>query len=124
MALYQYFSALVAIVFFLVVMVLIRRDSIRMGSAFRWFAIAIVALIVGIEPTLVDWLAAKLGITYGPILPLLLVCVFLMIKALLADIDRARTQVKLDRLNQKLALLEQDIANAGVREPRDHLDGD
>lgn len=109
MALYQYFSAFVAISFFAAVMLLIRRDSIQMGSAFRWVVIAIVALVAGIEPTLVDWLAVKLGISYGPILPLLLVCVFLMIKALLSDITRAKTQVKLDRLNQKLALLERDL---------------
>jgi hypothetical protein len=80
-----------------------------MGSAFRWVAIAVAALILGVQPAFVDWLAKGLGITYGPILPLLLVSVFLMIKALLADIDRAKTQVKLDRLNQKLALLERDL---------------
>jgi uncharacterized protein YqfB (UPF0267 family) len=58
-----------------------------------------------------------LGISYGPILPLLLVSVFLLVKALLADIERAKTQVKLDRLNQKLALME----NAQLQEVKESI---
>lgn len=117
MASYQYFSALVAVVFFCLVVVLIRKDAIHMGSAVRWFVIAIVALVFGVNPTLVDQLAGYLGISYGPILPLLLVSVFLLVKALLADIERAKTQVKLDRLNQKLALME----NAHLKEIKESL---
>ena len=86
MASYQYFSALVAVVLFCLVVVLIRKDAIHMGSAVRWFVIASVALVFGVNPTLVDQLAGYLGISYGPILPLLLVSVFLLVKALLADI--------------------------------------
>lgn len=113
MASYQYFSALVAILFFLTVIVLIRKDAIHIGSAIRWFVIAIVALTLGINPKLVDQLASYLGISYGPTLPILLVCLFLLLKALLSDIDRAKTQVKLDRLNQKLALLESSQSRSG-----------
>jgi hypothetical protein len=103
---YQVFTASVAIIFFAIVFTLIRRDSILMGAAFRWFIIAIGTLILGIYPQLSDIAAGALGISYPPILPITIVCLVLMIKTLLADIERAKTQVKLDRLAQKLAIME------------------
>jgi hypothetical protein len=109
MAYYQIFSALVAVSFFSIVVVLIRRDKILMGSAFRWLLIAVGALVFGIYPSLVDRIADLLDITYGPVLPLVLVCVFLLVKMLLTDIEKAKTAVKLDRLNQKLALVELEL---------------
>ena len=106
---YQLASAVLAVVFFVTVVLLIRRDAIQVSSAFRWFVIAILALIFGLKPTWIDALASWLGISYGPILPLLLACLFLMLKALVADMERARTRVKLDRLNQKVAMLEESL---------------
>lgn len=106
---YQLFTAITAFIFFVIVFVLIRRDSILMGAAFRWFSIAIVALTLGFFPQLSDVAAKFLGISYPPILPVTLACLLLMIKALIADIERAKTQVKLDRLAQRLAILELEL---------------
>jgi hypothetical protein len=109
MASYQIFSAVVAVSFFIIVVVLIRRDKILMGSAFRWILIALGALVFGVYPSLVDRVAGWLDISYGPVLPLVLVSMFLLVKMLLTDIERAKTAVKLDRLNQKLALVELEL---------------
>ncbi|MEW6989423.1 DUF2304 domain-containing protein [Colwelliaceae bacterium 6441] len=110
MQLYQYFSAISAIVFFVLVISLIRKDSILMGAAFRWLVLSVGILILGIFPQIADYSAKMVGISYPPILPILLACLLLILKALLADIERAKTQVKIDRMAQKLAILEAEIA--------------
>ena len=109
MEIYQYFTAFLAVFFFLFVIVLIRRDSILMGAAFRWLILAISILALGIFPQLADLAAGMVGIAYSPILPVILACLLLMLKALIADIERARTQVKMDRIAQKLAMVEMEL---------------
>jgi len=106
---YQYFSAFIAIVFFALVISLIRKDSILMGAAFRWLVLAVCILVLGLFPQIADVAAKAVGIAYSPILPIILACLLLMLKALLADIERAKTQVKLDRLAQKLAMIESEL---------------
>mgnify|MGYP000206334367 CR=1 FL=1 len=80
-----------------------------MGAAFRWFSIAVMTLILGFYPKISDVAASFLGISYPPILPVTLACLLLMIKSLLADIERTKTQVKLDRLAQRLAIIELEL---------------
>lgn len=109
MQVYQYFSAFIAIVFFGLVLTLIRKDSILMGAAFRWLLLAVFILLLGVFPQLAEYAAESVGISYAPILPLILACLLLMLKALLADIERAKTQIKIDRMAQKLAILEAKI---------------
>ncbi|TMO82049.1 DUF2304 domain-containing protein [Pseudoalteromonas spongiae] len=106
---YQVFTSITAIAFFLFVFFLIRRDSILMGAAFRWLVLAIAILVLGIFPQLADIAAQWVGIAYSPILPVILACLLLMLKALLADIERAKTQVKLDRIAQKIAIVEMEL---------------
>ena len=52
----------------------------------------------------------KLGIAYPPIIPLLIGFALVLIKLLIADIERAKMQVTLNRLVQRLAMLETDIS--------------
>ncbi|WP_394228246.1 DUF2304 domain-containing protein [Pseudoalteromonas spongiae] len=106
---YQVFTSIIAVIFFLFVIVLIRRDSILMGAAFRWLVLALAILVLGIYPQLADIAAQWVGIAYSPILPVIMACLLLMLKALIADIERAKTQVKLDRIAQKLAIVEMEL---------------
>ncbi|MAD02230.1 MAG: hypothetical protein CMK65_01195 [Pseudoalteromonas sp.] len=103
---YQIFSASVALIFFIVVFILIRRDSILIGAAFRWFVIALMTLILGFYPNLADLIAQYIGISYAPILPITITCLLLLIKALLADIQISKLKLRQNRITQKLAILE------------------
>lgn len=85
---------------------LTRRDHISPLVAARWFVIAIVVLFVGFFPGVVDAIGAKLGIGYPPIIPVIIALGAAMIKILLMDIERQKMSVKLDRVVQKLAILE------------------
>ena len=109
MEFYQYFTAALAVAFFIFVILLIRRDSILMGAAFRWLILAISILVLGVFPQVADIVARWVGIAYSPILPVILACLLLMLKALIADIERAKTQVKMDRIAQKLAMVEMEL---------------
>ena len=106
---YQVFSSTVAVAFFLAVFWLIRRDSILVGAAFRWFIIAILALVLGIYPKISDFLAGLLGIAYPPILPIIIACLLLLLKALFVDIQLSKLKLKQDRATQKMAILEHEL---------------
>ncbi|WP_394200818.1 DUF2304 domain-containing protein [Shewanella waksmanii] len=106
---YQIFSALIAILFFVAAFILVRRDNILPGSAIRWTVLSVLILILGIFPNLSDYAAKLMGIGYPPILPVIFACMILLLKALLNDIERTKDRVKLDRLIQRVAILEQQV---------------
>ena len=99
------------------ILYLVRRDHIYIRQAVFWIAIALVSFLFGIWPDLIDTLGVALGIAYPPTLLLLVAILVLIVKALLGDI--AFTQVRRDmrRLNQRIAMLEGDLAAA--REPEE-----
>jgi hypothetical protein len=92
------------------ILFLVRRDHIYIRQAVFWIAIALVSLLFGLWPYLIDTLGVALGIAYPPTLLLLVAILVLIVKALLGDI--AFTQVRRDmrRLNQRIAMLEGDVA--------------
>ncbi|WP_249038102.1 DUF2304 domain-containing protein [Shewanella algidipiscicola] len=104
---YQIFSSLIAVIFFIIAFVLVRRDNIHPSSAIRWTMLSVAILIVGLFPQISDKLARLLGISYAPIIPVLFACIILLLKALLNDIERTKDRVKIDRLIQRVAILEQ-----------------
>ncbi|WP_144213646.1 DUF2304 domain-containing protein [Shewanella donghaensis] len=106
---YQLFTAVIAIIFFATAFLLVRRDTILPGSALRWTFLSILILILGLFPQLSDYAAKLLGIGYPPILPVLFACMILLLKALLSDIRSTKDRVKLERLVQKVSILEQAI---------------
>jgi hypothetical protein len=85
---------------------LVRRDHLYIRQGVFWIAIALVSLLFGVWPYLIDSLGEALGIAYPPTLLLLGAIIVLIVKALLGDM--ALTQVRRDmrRLNQRIALLE------------------
>ncbi|QLE86102.1 DUF2304 domain-containing protein [Shewanella sp. Scap07] len=106
---YQIFSAIISIVFFVTAIYLVRRDTILPSSAIRWTLLSIIILIIGTFPQLTDLAAEQLGVGYAPIIPVIMACIILLLKALLSDVARAKDRVKLERLMQRVALLEQRI---------------
>ena len=108
---YQIFSSLIAVIFFIIAFILVRRDTINPASALRWAFLSVTILIVGLFPQLTDKAAKLFGVGYAPIIPVLLACIILLLKALLNDIERTKDRVKIDRLVQKVAMLEQQVSN-------------
>lgn len=89
------------------ILYLVRRDHLHTRYAMWWVPVAIVLALLGLFPQLNDMLGIALGISYPPIIPLLLGVVALVLKILFMDIERSRNEVKLARLVQRVGLLEQ-----------------
>lgn len=85
---------------------LMRRGHLHASSAMFWLCTALVTLIFGLWPGLIDHLAESTGIAYPPTLLLLCGLAGLLIKHLHADIQKTHLEIQLRRLNQKIAMLE------------------
>lgn len=88
---------------------LVRRDHLAPGQAFRWLFIAVVVIILGVFPVIVDSIGNAVGISYPPIIPTIIGLGAALIKILLMDIERNKMNVSQSRIIQKLAILEEEI---------------
>ena len=107
-------SAFIGAFLSVTIVFLTRRDHISPLVAARWFLIAILVLVVSFFPSAVDNIGQLLGIGYPPIIPILIALAAAMIKILMMDIERQKMQVKLDRVVQRLALVEQLVESDSV----------
>jgi hypothetical protein len=114
----QLTSAAIGILLAGAILYLVRRDHMHGSYALWWLAIAAAILVLGVFPPVIDWLGRVSGISYPPILPIIVGIGMILIRMLRTDIDRSRQERQLRRLAQKLAILEQELASARrVAEP-------
>jgi len=103
---YQWTSAFLGTLFAIATLYLIRRNHLHSRYALWWLPFASVVALLGIFPSISDWIAPLLGISYPPVLVLVLGMGIILIKLLVMDIERSRNEVKLQRLVQRVAMLE------------------
>jgi len=96
---------------------LVRRDHLHTRYAVWWLPVAFVIGILGVFPRLVDWLAPIIGIRYPPIIPLLAGLIALIVKILVMDIERSRNEIKLNRLIQRIGILEGELHKGAGSKP-------
>ena len=99
----------IGIVTALIITVLIRRDHLHARYGLWWMAAALAFALLGVFPWVFDELAVYLGVSYAPVLALMLAIIILVLKILVMDIERSRNQVKINRLVQRIGLLEGDL---------------
>lgn len=112
----QLTSAAIGVLLAGAILYLVRRDHMHGTYALWWLAIAAAILVLGVFPPVIDWLGRVSGISYPPVLPIIVGIGMILIRMLRMDIDRSRQERQLRRLAQKLAILEQEVALAR-REP-------
>jgi hypothetical protein len=91
------------------ILYLVRRDHLHGPYALWWLVVAAATLILGFVPRTVDWLAHLTGIAYPPVLPLIIGVSLILLRLLQLDIERSRQERQIRRLNQKLAILEEEL---------------
>ena len=91
------------------ILVLIRRDHLHARYGLWWMSAAFAFALLGIFPWVFDELAVYLGVAYAPVLALMLAIILLVLKILVMDLERSRNQVKINRLVQRIGLLENDL---------------
>lgn len=99
------------------IVILIRRDRLHVRYGLWWMVAAIVFALLGIFPALFDSIARFLGIAYPPVLALTVAVVVLVIKILVMDLERSRNAIKLQRLIQRVALLDSELRSMQKRQP-------
>jgi hypothetical protein len=100
------------------IMYLIRKDHLHVRYGLWWMGAAVLFAVLGLFPSIVDYVAHRLGIAYPPVLALILGMVALVLKILVMDIERSRNTIKLQRLVQRIALLEADLRELQGARPR------
>ncbi|HET8941799.1 MAG TPA: DUF2304 domain-containing protein [Rudaea sp.] len=94
------------------ILFLVRRDHLHGSYALWWLVVAAAILVLGVFPPVIDWLGHVTGIYYPPVLPIVIGIGMILVRMLKMDIDRSRTERQVRRLTQKLAILEQELAQA------------
>jgi hypothetical protein len=108
----QITSAVIGVLLAGAILYLVRRDHLHGSYALWWLAVAAAILVLGVFPPAIDWLGRVTGISYPPVLPIIVGIGMILIRMLRTDIDRSRQERQLRRLAQKLAILEQELATA------------
>lgn len=85
---------------------LVRRDHLYIRQGVFWIGVAVVSLLFGVWPYLIDSLGEVFGVAYPPTLLLLAAIIVLVVKALLGDMALTQLRRDMRRLNQRIALLE------------------
>ena len=102
-------TSIIGIATAITIVVLIRGDHLRVRFGLWWIAVACIFAFLGLFPTFFDSFAKYLGIAYPPILALIIGTVIFVIKILIMDIEHSRNTISLQRLTQRIALLESDL---------------
>ena len=105
----QLTSAAIGILLAGAILYLVRRDHMHGSYALWWLAIAAAILLLGVFPPVIDGLGRITGISYPPILPIIVGIGMILIRLLKIDVDRSRRERQIRRLTQKLAILEQEL---------------
>ena len=102
-------TGIIGIATAITIVILIRRDHLHVRYGLWWMAAAFMFALLGFFPSLFDAFARYIGISYPPMLAITIAGMVLVIKILVMDIERSRNAVRLQRLTQRIALLESDL---------------
>jgi len=91
------------------ILFLVRRDHLHGPYALWWLGVAIATLILGVFPSVVPWLGLITGISYAPVVPIIVGISMILLRMLQLDIERSRQERQLRRLVQKIAILETEM---------------
>lgn len=120
----QLTAAIIGIGLAVAILYLVRRDHLHGPYAVWWLGVAVATLVLGLFPALVGWLGRATGISYAPVLPIIIGLSFVLLRLLKLDIERSRQERQLRRLTQKLAILERELDRVGYRLPAVDPDAD
>ncbi len=115
----QITSAVLGILLAGAILYLVRRDHLHGPYALWWLGVAAATLVLGVFPPVVEWLGRITGISYAPVLPIIVGVSMILLRMLKMDIDRSRQERQIRRMIQKLAILEQEIVTVRNAAERD-----
>jgi len=112
-------TGFIGIVTAITIVILIRRDYLHVRYGLWWSGAAVAFAFLGLFPVIFDKIAKYFGVAYPPVLALTLAVAILIIKILVMDIERSRNAIRMQRLIQRIALLEADLYELRGKPPGD-----
>lgn len=103
---YQLTSLAIGLVLAAAILLLVRRAHLHGPHALWWLGLAASIIILSTWPRLTDLIAPYLGVSYPPIVAVILGFALVLVKMMSMDLERSRQEQRLRRLAQRLALLE------------------
>ena len=110
---YRLTAAVIGIMIAAAILFLVRRDHLQVRYAYWWLLIALGVLLLGFFPEVIDAVAPVLGISYPPVLAIVLGAGVIIIKMLMMDLEHTRQQRDIRWLVQRLAIYEAEVARRG-----------
>jgi hypothetical protein len=114
---YQITSTAIGVIIAAIILMLVRRDHLHGPYATWWISSAVLVALLGFFPRLFDLLAVELGVSYPPILAVLLGLGLLLVKILTMDLEHSRQERLIRRLAQRMAILEAQAPPTGLADP-------
>ena len=102
-------TSIIGIIAAIIILILIRRDLLHVRYGLLWVAAAVVFALLGLFPAFFDNFAKYIGVAYPPVLALTIGVVVLVLKILVMDLERSRNAIRMQRLVQRIGLLESDL---------------
>jgi len=107
---YQLTSLVIGLALAAAILILVRRAHLHGPQALWWMVLAAGIIVLGIWPRLSDLIAPYLGVSYPPIVAVLLGLGLMLVKMMSMDLQRSRQEQRIRRLAQRLAMLEAELA--------------
>ena len=117
-------TGIIGIITAIIILILIRKDHLHVRFGLLWVAAAIAFGLLGLFPSLFDSFAKFMGIARPPILALTIAVVVLVLKILVMDLERSRNVIRMQRLVQRIGLLESDLREMEGKPREDDQDSD
>jgi hypothetical protein len=96
---------------------LVRRDRLHGSYAVYWVFISGCIVTFGLFPRLIDTIGGALGVSYPPILLVIVALLLGFVKMLMSDLDHTRQMRKLRFLAQRIAILEHEVRKKNDPKP-------
>lgn len=103
---YQMTSMAIGLMIGAVILFLVRRDHLHGPYALWWVAAACLAVLLGLFPKIIDYVAIRMGVSYPPMLAMVLGLGLLLLKVLTMDLERSRQERQIRRLAQEIAIMQ------------------
>lgn len=101
MSAYMLFSFALSLVFFIIIIGLIRQRKLKEQYSFLWLALSLIMMILSLFPKVLDWLAGLVQVSYAPSLLYLLAIMgilFILLHLTLAVSSLAERTTKLAQI--------------------------
>ncbi|WP_337878998.1 DUF2304 domain-containing protein [Rheinheimera sp.] len=114
----QLVAALIGVSVSAFIFYLVRKDHLVTKDGLIWLLLSLFILLLSLFTDIVDKIGLSLGISYPPILLVLVGIAGILIKLVLNDVEKTQIKADVERLLQHNALLEAEVA--ALRKVKEH----